>query len=97
MVQTQTQTQQTYLSRKERMRLRAARHNAERERERLRFWAISNGLGRQVPRSCASRDRFSEYPHIYVCRNAKALTGAYRGKKEAQAIASAYPSIRRAV
>lgn len=91
MVQTRT------LTRAEKRAIRAARHNAEMERERLKGWAIHNGLGRQVPRSCASRDRFAEHRHIYVCRNAKALTGAYRGKKEAQAIASAYPSIRRAV
>lgn len=94
----QTQTQQTpHLSRKERMRLRAARHNAEMERERIKNWAIHNGLGRQVPRSCARHERFEGRPNIYICRNAKSLTGDYRGRAESARIASAFPSIRYSV
>lgn len=85
------------LTRAEKRAIRAARHNSEMERERLRNWAISNGLSRQVPKSCARHESFERNTHIYVCRNVKSLTGAYRGKREAQAIASAFPSIRRAV
>ena len=88
MVQTQT------LTRAQKRAIRAKRHNAEMELERVRLWAITNGLGRQVPRSCARHERFAGHPHIYICRNVKSLTGAYRGKSEAQAIASAFPSIR---
>ena len=88
MVQTQT------LTRAEKRAIRAARHNAEMDRDRLKGWAIANGLGRQVPRSCARHERFAGHPHIYICRNAKSLTGGYRGRTEKQGLQSAFPAIR---